>query len=239
MTGLKKDISLRTENERSVIRTFASSIPAVNFSLRLKHFVKIFRIFLDRSLSAASRKTKLSRVKYLQFSMPTAEKWFASYGLLDAVFRYTENTDYRSFHSHVIQNAISDCCEAWDGYFESRKMRPAIQGSRGSRDTGNPGERAPLSFQTWPAALRTGDCSFLTLLLKQGRKGCVTALMFQGSRMLQRQDADQKRNSSRCGQSRTLDHTRSRSSRMTASGKMTCSRGKEISSVLTGTLPAS
>ena len=45
MTGLKKDISLRTENEKSVIRTFASSIPAVNFSLRLKHFVKIFRIF--------------------------------------------------------------------------------------------------------------------------------------------------------------------------------------------------
>ena len=35
MTGLKKDISLRTENEKSVIRTFASSIPAVNFSLRV------------------------------------------------------------------------------------------------------------------------------------------------------------------------------------------------------------
>ena len=27
MTGLKKDLSLRTENERSVIRTFAVSIP--------------------------------------------------------------------------------------------------------------------------------------------------------------------------------------------------------------------
>ena len=77
MTGLKKDISLRTENEKSVIRTFAFSIPEVNFSLRVKHFVKIFRIFLDRSLSAASLKTKLSRVKYLQFSMPTAGKWFA------------------------------------------------------------------------------------------------------------------------------------------------------------------
>ena len=56
MTGLKKDVSLRTENERSVIRTFASSIPAVNFSLRMKHFVKIFRIFLDRSLSEAARR---------------------------------------------------------------------------------------------------------------------------------------------------------------------------------------
>ena len=72
MTGLKKDLSLRTENERSVIGTFAVSIPVINFSLRLKHFVKIFRIFLDRSLSADTRRIKLSRVKYLQFSMPTA-----------------------------------------------------------------------------------------------------------------------------------------------------------------------
>ena len=74
MTGLKKDLSLRTENERSVIRTFASSIPAVNFSLRVKHFVKIFRIFMDRRLSASARRTKLSKVKHLQFSMPTAER---------------------------------------------------------------------------------------------------------------------------------------------------------------------
>ena len=149
MTGLKKDISHRMENEKSVIRTFAGSIPVINFSLRVKRFVKIFRIFMDRRLSASARRTKLSKVKYLQFSMPTAEKWFASYGLLDAVFRHTENTDYRSFHSHVIQNAISDCCEAWEGYFER---------GRGSRDTGSPGEGAPLSFQTWPAALNTGGC---------------------------------------------------------------------------------
>ena len=137
MTGLKKDLSLRTENEKSVIRTFAASIPVINFSLRVKHFVKVFRVFLDRSLSAVLRKTKLSRVKYLQFSMPTAEKWFASYGLLDAVFRHTENTDYRSFHSHVIQNAISDCCEAWKGYFESRKAYTDASGhTRKAEDPG-------------------------------------------------------------------------------------------------------
>ena len=43
MTGLKKDISLRTENEKSVIRTFTGSIPVINFFLRVKRFVKIFR----------------------------------------------------------------------------------------------------------------------------------------------------------------------------------------------------
>ena len=264
MTGLKKEVSLRTENERSVIGTFAVSIPVINFSLRLKHFVKIFRIFLDRSLSADTRRTKLSRVKYLQFSMPSAEKWFASYGLLDAVFRHTENTDYRSFHSHVIQNAINDCCEAWKGYFESRKAytdssghtgKPRIPGYRKS------GGRSTAVFSNLACSIKSGrlffpyavveegkkrvrhslDVSRLphTPLLKKGRRGCVPALMYRGSRMLQRQDAGQERNSSRCGQSRTLDHTRSRSSRMTASRKTTCSRRKRISSVLTGTLPGS
>ena len=63
MTGLRKEPALCTENERSVIRTFASSIPAVNFSLRLKHFVKIYRIFRDRSLSAAAHRTKLLKLK--------------------------------------------------------------------------------------------------------------------------------------------------------------------------------
>ena len=173
MTGLKKDISLRTENERSVIRTFASSIPAVNFSLRLKHFVKIFRIFLDRSLSAASRKTKLSRVKYLQFSMPTAEKWFASYELLDAVFRYTENTDYRSFHSHVIQNAISDCCEAWKGYFESRKAytdssghtgKPRIPGYRKS------GGKSTAVFSNLACSIKDGRLFFPYAVVEAGKK---------------------------------------------------------------------
>ena len=172
MTGLKKDLSLRTENEKSVIRTFASSIPAVNFSLRLKHFVKIFRVFLDRSLSADTRRTKLSRVKYLQFSMPSAEKWFASYGLLDAVFRHTENTDYRSFHSHVIQNAINDCCEAWKGYFESRKAytassghtaKPRIPGYRKS------GGKSTAVFSNLACSIKDGRLFFPYAVVEAGK----------------------------------------------------------------------
>ena len=173
MTGLKKDVSLRTENEKSVIRTFAGSIPGVNFSLRVKHFVKIFRVFLDRSLSASARRTKLSRVRYLQFSMPTAEKWFASYELLDAVFRHTENTDYRSFHSHVIQNAISACCEAWEGYFESRKTyavssghtgRPGIPGYRKS------GGRSTAVFSNLACSIKNGRLFFPYAVVEEGKK---------------------------------------------------------------------
>ena len=180
---ITKDVSLRTENERSVIRTFAVSIPVINFSLRVKHFVKIFRVFLDRSLSAASRKTKLSRVKYLQFSMPTAEKWFASYELLDAVFRHTENTDYRSFHSHVIQNAISDCCEAWEGYFESRKAytdasghtgKPGIPGYRKS------GGRSTAVFSNLACSIKNGRLFFPYAVVEAGKKRVRPSLDVSG-----------------------------------------------------------
>ena len=108
MTGLKKDPSLCTENEKSVMRTFGRAIPVINFSHRIKHFDKIYRICQDKDISEDLRKKKASKIKFVQFSMPTAKNWFASYGLLDAVFRYTDNADYRSFHSHVMQNAVSD-----------------------------------------------------------------------------------------------------------------------------------
>ena len=51
--------------------------------------------------------------------MPTAEKWFAGYNLLDAVFRQIGNPDYKAFHSHVMQNAISDTVESWQSFFAS------------------------------------------------------------------------------------------------------------------------
>ena len=47
MTGLKKDPSLCTENEKSVMRTFGRAIPVINFSHRIKHFEKIYRICQD------------------------------------------------------------------------------------------------------------------------------------------------------------------------------------------------
>ena len=70
-------------------------------------------------------------MKHLQFQAPTAEKWFASYGLLDAVFKFADNADYRAFHAHVIQNAVKACCQAWKGYFESLKAFSVSSGHTG------------------------------------------------------------------------------------------------------------
>ena len=182
MTGLRKG-PLCTDNEKKVIRTFASSIPTVNSSLRVKRFCKIFRIFRDRSLSGAERETKASKVKCLQFSMPTADEWFASYELLDAVFRHTDNTDYRAFHSHVVQNAVSECCEAWSGYFESLRTYSPSSGHTGKpRIPGyrRPGGRSTAVFSNLACSIRHGRLFFPYAPAGPGRKRVRCSLDISG-----------------------------------------------------------
>ena len=122
-------------------------------------------------------------MKCVQFSMPTAKNWFASYGLLDAVFRYTDNADYRSFHSHVMQNAVSDCCEAWEGYFESRKVysassghtgRPRIPGYRKS------GGRSTAVFSNLACSIKHGRLFFPYAVIEAGKKRIRPSLDVSG-----------------------------------------------------------
>ena len=115
MTGLKKDERGRTANEAFVIKTVSASIPGINDSLREKYDRKVRKIRDTEGLSDEERMDRIGKVKHLQFQAPTAEKWFASYGLLDAVFKFTDNADYRAFHAHVIQNAVKACCHARPG----------------------------------------------------------------------------------------------------------------------------
>ena len=119
MTGLKKDPSVRTPNETYVIKTVEGSIPGINEDLRQKYERKVRRVMGNKNLTGEERKKKAAKIRCAVFTAPTADKWFASYGLLDAVFKYTDNTDYRAFHSHVVQNAIKDCVESWAAYFKS------------------------------------------------------------------------------------------------------------------------
>ena len=243
MTGLKKKGSQCTENEASVISTFASSIPGINSGLRVKLYVKALKIFSDCSLSDETREAKLSRMKCLRFSMPTAEKWFAPYELLDAVFRYTDNTDYRSFHSHVIQNAVSDCCEAWAGYFESLKTYPSSSGH-----TGKPkipgyrksGGRSTAVFSNLACSIKHGKLYFPYASDGSGKKrvrpGLDVSKLPHASKALGR---SRERNSSRRALCLTSMLTRSRSLRMTAFRKRISFRMRRTSFVPTGNLPVS
>ena len=129
MTGLKKETP--TPNEASVIRVVQDSIPKINAALLRKHETKAANIRADMSLTDKERAAKLKKAKCAVFEMPTAAKWFAGYNLLDAVFKYNNDPDYRAGHSHVMQNAVSDCCEAWSGYFESLKRYSQTSGHTG------------------------------------------------------------------------------------------------------------
>jgi len=117
MTGLKKKEGERTPNEKEVIKTVEEAIPAVNKKLQATYRKKVQKIKSNKSLTKKEQEEKVSKIKCAEFTMPTADKWFAGYNLLDAVFKQTENPDYRSHHSHVMQNAISDCTEAWTSRF--------------------------------------------------------------------------------------------------------------------------
>ena len=67
MTGLKKDIRERTENESSVIDTVNGSISGVNIRLREKYDRKVRRIRETAGLSDGERADRIARVKHLQF----------------------------------------------------------------------------------------------------------------------------------------------------------------------------
>ena len=99
-----------------VIQTVYTAVPQINAVLREKCELKARHIREDPALSDEDRERKLKDLRCAQFNVPDAQHWFASYSLLDAVFKYTDNRDYRSFHSHVIQIAIRDCCESWMSY---------------------------------------------------------------------------------------------------------------------------
>ena len=131
MTGLHKDEHERTQNERDVLRLVAESVPVINERLAEKYKARKKRIENDKHLSEAEKAKRIDALKFSQFPLPTADKWFAGYGLLDALFRFTKNPDYLSFHSHVTQHAVKDCCLAWKAYFASLKAFSPSSGHTG------------------------------------------------------------------------------------------------------------
>lgn len=159
MTGLKKDADKRTTNESEVIAIVKESIPSINKSLKEKYDQKVGRIKADKSLTDEEKDKKIKRVKYSEFSMPNAEKWFAGEALLEAVFKRTDNADYRACHVHVAQNAVGDCCEAWSGYFALLKT-PGLSGRPNIPGYKKPGGRTTAVFSNQGCKIKNGFLIF-------------------------------------------------------------------------------
>ena len=161
MTGLHKDEHERTQNERDVLRLVSESVPAINERLAEKYAARKKRIKDDKRLSGAVKAKRVDALKFSQFPLPTADKWFAGYGLLDALFRFTKNPDYLSFHSHVTQHAVKDCCLAWKAYFALLKTS-SLSGRPGIPRYKKSGGRSTAVFSYIACSIKHGHLRFPT-----------------------------------------------------------------------------
>lgn len=93
MTGIQKEPSKRQENEVDVLNNIEHSLPLMN-SIRTKN----------------------------PFVMPTAEKWFLSYGFLDCLLKVNNNIDYYALPAQVNQQIMRRCVSNWKSYFKALKQ---------------------------------------------------------------------------------------------------------------------
>ena len=122
MTGLKKSPEERTHLETEVLHYVFTGIQKANEVIGQKNMKKKFaELNLSKVGGMNSAVIAFSIVSQEPFQYPTEEKWFLSYGTLDAIFKFTDNPVYRRMNSQVNQNAIRKAVAAWQGYFESLK----------------------------------------------------------------------------------------------------------------------
>ena len=122
MTGLKKSPEERTHLETEVLHYVFTGIQKANEVIGQKNMKKKFtELKLAEVGGMNSAVIAFSIVSQEPFQYPTEEKWFLSYGTLDAIFKFTDNPVYRRMNSHINQNAIRKAVAAWQGYFESLK----------------------------------------------------------------------------------------------------------------------
>jgi len=146
MTGMQKDKALRQPNEKEVISLIEKYIAEANI-IRKK---------------TAERKKK--EAKYLK--MPTSEKWFISYNLLESIFKLSNNIDYRALPAQVNQQVMRKCFADWKAYFEALKEYKICP----SRFKGRPripnykrGKTNGISFTNIICSLKSNDAgTYLT-----------------------------------------------------------------------------
>lgn len=123
MTGVKKEADKRTSNEVEILTIIENALPAFNKTRKNTLAKKIAKIKKDDELSLTEKQEKINKLEasYKDVVMPTADKWFLSYNLLESVLRTTQNSDYLNLPGHVNQQTIKDCIEAWKSYFKALK----------------------------------------------------------------------------------------------------------------------
>lgn len=135
MTGIRKSPEERTAHETEVLHYVFTGIQKANAHSYEVYCKKRERYKKTGGMAGA---VAMSKLKYKVFPYPTREKWFLSYTVLDAIFKYTDHPTYRRMNSQVNQNAIKKSVKSWKSYFqlqkdyaihpEKYKARPRIPG---------------------------------------------------------------------------------------------------------------
>ncbi|RHK35105.1 transposase [Anaerobutyricum hallii] len=135
MTGIRKSPEERTACETEVLHYIFTGIQKANHHAR-ENYEKKLKKYQDMHTKKGDKLA--ADLKCKVFPYPTREKWFLSYGVLDAIFKHTDNPTYRRMNSHVNQNAIKKAVRSWKSYFkavrdyavhpEKYKARPRIPG---------------------------------------------------------------------------------------------------------------
>ena len=100
--------------QKEVIDLFSKTIPIVN-----ENNEKKYKKLIEQD-KVSGKKPKKER-KLTIFSMPTSEKPFCSYELMDAVFKTSKNKDYNSLPAHVNQGVMKQVYSDWKSFFEGFK----------------------------------------------------------------------------------------------------------------------
>ncbi|HAX74099.1 MAG TPA: transposase [Firmicutes bacterium] len=112
MTGVQKDKACLSENEKHVFATLEQCLVQLN---------EIQETTYEKKCQKAVLEEKDLPKKPTPHQMPTTEKWFLTYGLLDGMFKLSNNADYRSLPTQTSQAMIKLVLQDWTSYFESIK----------------------------------------------------------------------------------------------------------------------
>ena len=118
MTGIRKSPEERTACETEVLHYVFTGIQKANLHAR-ENYEKKLKKYQDMHTEKGDKLA--ADLKCKVFPYPTKEKWFLSYGVLDAIFKYTDHPTYRRMNSQVNQNAIKKTVKSWKSYFQLQK----------------------------------------------------------------------------------------------------------------------
>ncbi len=126
MTALSKEPTARNDNEKEVLSIIMKNLKEFN-STRMKSIEKeLFKILVtekdeSKRKEAINKKKEEFKKYYRQENMPTKEKWFLDYNLLEGILKFSHNKDYEALPAQVNQAVLKLLIQNWKSFFKAKK----------------------------------------------------------------------------------------------------------------------